>query len=66
MKFYSQFNQDRYMFETFFKENKKGFFVDIGAHDGITGNNTKFFEEIGWSGVCVEPLPFIFEKLKKK
>lgn len=43
---------------------EKGYFVDIGAHDGVTGNNTKFFEELGWEGVCIEPLPAAFEKLK--
>ena len=25
-------------------ENFKGFYVDIGAHDGLSGNNTKYFE----------------------
>ncbi len=42
----------------------KGFFVDIGAHDGITGNNTKYFEDKGWSGICIEPIPSVFEQLK--
>lgn len=43
----------------------KGFFVDIGAHDGIDGNNTVYFEKKGWSGVCIEPHPDVFESLKK-
>jgi FkbM family methyltransferase len=42
-----------------------GFFVDIGAHDGIVGNNTKLLEELGWSGICIEPHPRVFESLKK-
>jgi FkbM family methyltransferase len=29
------------------------------------GNNTFLFEKIGWSGVCIEPIPSVFEKLKK-
>jgi 1-aminocyclopropane-1-carboxylate deaminase len=28
------------------KEIKNGFFIDIGAHDGITGNNTEFLERL--------------------
>lgn len=44
---------------------EKGYYVDIGAHDGITGSATKYFEELGWDGVCVEPLPAVFEQLKK-
>lgn len=40
-----------------------GFFVDIGAHDGISLSNTKFLEEIGWEGICIEPHPNVFKKL---
>jgi len=64
MEFYSQFNQDRFLYENFFKSKKNGFFLDIGAHDGVSGNNTLFFEKIGWSGICIEPIPSVFEKLK--
>ena len=46
-----------------FDNKTKGFFVDIGAHDGVTINNTKFLEDLGWSGVCIEPNPIVFEKL---
>lgn len=45
-------------------ENFKGFYLDIGAHDGVSGNNTKYFEEKGWEGVCIEPHPLVFEQLK--
>jgi len=35
-----------------------GYFVDIGAHDGITNSNSYIFEKyFGWSGICVEPNP---------
>lgn len=44
---------------------EKGYFVDIGAHDGVTGSATKYFEELGWEGVCVEPLPKVFEQLSQ-
>jgi len=45
--------------------NKRdGFFIDIGAHNGIDGSNTKYLEELGWSGICIEPHPLVFEKLK--
>ena len=43
---------------------RSGVFVDIGAHDGVDGSNTKYFEEIGWKGICVEPHPIVFQKLK--
>ena len=64
--FYSQFDQDRYVYEQFFKNKTDGVFVDIGAHDGIIESNTYFFEkQLGWKGICVEPLPEVFENLKK-
>lgn len=46
-----------------FNFNPNGFFIDIGAHDGISLSNTKFLEEIGWDGICIEPHPNVFKKL---
>jgi FkbM family methyltransferase len=65
-EFYSQFGQDRYLFEKFFKEKKNGVFVDVGANDGVTFNNSYFFEKnLGWTGICVEPIPKVFAQLQK-
>jgi FkbM family methyltransferase len=65
MEFYSQFEQDKYLYNTHFQNiHSPGYFVDIGAHDGITGNNTFLFEQLGWDGICFEPLPLVYEKLK--
>jgi FkbM family methyltransferase len=44
---------------------KKGFYIDIGANDGISGSNTYIFEQIGWNGICIEPLPNIYKMLKR-
>jgi FkbM family methyltransferase len=65
IKGYSQYQQDLYIRETFFRDKNKGIFVDIGAHDGRTFSNTLLFEELGWDGICIEPLPHIFQKLKQ-
>lgn len=62
MKKYSQDGQDLFVFDIF-KNKTNGVFVDIGAHDGITLSNTFLLEQNGWNGLCVEPLPKIFEKL---
>ena len=35
MAYYGQYEQDRFLYETFFKNKKNGVFVDIGAHDGL-------------------------------
>lgn len=55
MKYYSQYDQDKWLFENYFKDKKTGFFLEIGADDGIDKSNTKFFEELGWDGMCIEP-----------
>jgi FkbM family methyltransferase len=62
--FYSQFSQDRLLYEKVFKHHKKGIFMDIGAHDGVSLNNTLFFErELNWYGVNVEPIRDVYDKL---
>jgi len=63
-KYHSQWSQDRYLEESIFKGHTKGVFVDVGAHDGVTINNTLFFEkERGWTGINVEPIKSVYDKL---
>lgn len=62
--YYSQFEQDKIVYECYFKNKTDGYFIDIGTHNGIDFSNTKFFEDIGWTGVCVEPNPIIFKQLQ--
>jgi hypothetical protein len=52
---YSQLGQDLWVLEsTNFK--KGGYFIDIGAYDGIFHSNTYLLEtEYEWDGVCIEP-----------
>jgi FkbM family methyltransferase len=65
MKFYSQFQQDKFAYENYFKNKQNGFFVDIGAYDGECDSNSLFFENLGWKGICIEPNPEMFEKMIK-
>lgn len=63
--FYSQSGQDHFLNTYIFKGHTHGIFVDVGAHDGKTFNNTLFFEETyNWTGLNVEPIPNVYEKLK--
>jgi len=48
----------------FFKGKTCGFYVDIGANDGINGSTTFWAEQIGWNGICVEPQKSTFERMK--
>ena len=64
MKFYSQSGQDQFLLENFFKGKRGGTFVDVGAYDGEKFSNSAFLERsMGWTGLCIEPLPSAFEKL---
>jgi len=63
--YYSQKGQDKYLNEYLFKNKINGIFVEVGAHDGISFSNTYFFEKhLNWRGLCIEPNPNIFNKLK--
>lgn len=59
-EYYSHQGQDALVHRLFFanKPKKSGFFVDLGAFDGITWSNSLFFEQrLGWDGLCVEASP---------
>ena len=57
-KFYNQFGQDKYCLHHFLRETTTGFFLEIGADDGVDKNNNLFFEEtLGWNGICIGPSP---------
>src|SRR5579872_2283862 len=64
--YFSQRGQDKFLHEEIFKGKKSGFFIEIGAHDGISFSNTYYFEKyFGWTGICIEPNADIFNKLKE-
>lgn len=61
--YYSQNGED-FLLWKIFGDKKDGYYVDIGAHDGIFFSNTYGFDLAGWSGICVEPHPFFYDLLK--
>jgi FkbM family methyltransferase len=64
MKHYSQYKQD-YFIDFLFKKKQTGIFLDIGAYDGVKFSNTYFFEKHrNWNGICIEPNPVVFKRLK--
>jgi FkbM family methyltransferase len=66
MKFYGQKGEDYIIFEKFFINKKDGIFIELGAMDGLIYSNTKFFEDtLNWTGILIEPNPYLFKKLIK-
>jgi FkbM family methyltransferase len=49
----------------YFKDKIEGFFVECGASDGLHLSVCKHFEDKGWTGINIEPVPESFEKLIK-
>jgi len=61
---YSQFGQDRWVVNLL-RGKRNGFFLEMGAADGICISNTLLLEkEYGWTGILIEPTRS-FEKLVK-
>jgi FkbM family methyltransferase len=62
--FYSQDKQDSFLEQNVFMGFKNGIFIDVGAHDGVSFNNTLFFEKNhDWTGVNIEPIKLVFDNL---
>lgn len=60
--YYSQFGEDKWLCDNI-NLPPKGFFIDVGAADGITNSNTFLLEKRGWIGICIDPDPRHSKKL---
>ncbi len=67
MKFIGQKGQDKWVIDDIFNFKKNGYFVDLAASDGLTGNNTYLLEKhFSWKGICIEPNPKYHLKLHQR
>ena len=53
----SEIGQDKWVIFRMFPGVTNGFFLDVGSGHGTIGSNTKALEELGWTGICVDPFP---------
>ena len=61
--FHSQFGQDLKVLKHY-NNKKKGFFIEIGAFDGLINSNSYILEKKHqWQGICIEPIPTFFKEL---
>jgi hypothetical protein len=51
----AQFGEDRVLWNIF-RGRCNGFFVEVGAYDGVHLSNTYFLEQLGWRGLLIEPI----------
>jgi len=62
---YSQDGQEQFVIE-YLKGLRNGYFLDIGAYDGIEFSNTFMLEtEYNWNGLLVECDPAVVSRLKQ-
>lgn len=63
---YSQFGQDIHALLSVYKGKRDGYFIEVGAYDGIESSNTYLMEkDYNWKGICVECNPEKYNMLKK-
>jgi len=62
--FYSQIGQDEYYVKNIIDYKTNGYYVDVGAHDGIKLSNTYYLEKnLNWTGICIEANEELHQKL---
>jgi FkbM family methyltransferase len=59
-------NGEELLLWNFFDGKREGFFIEVGAFDGVTFSNTYFFEAIGWTGLLIEPIPEFFGECRTR
>ena len=60
---YSQLAQDLWVLAAL-QHKRDGYFIEVGAYDGVNLSNTLLLEHAGWTGILVEPNPDAFSLLK--
>ncbi len=62
---YSQYGEDL-IIDKLLNLKDKGFYIDVGAFDPESLNNTKLFFDRGWKGINIDPNPDTIRKFNEK
>ena len=62
-RYYGQMGED-FLLAKYFEFRRDGFFLDVGAFDGVHLSNSYMFEKLGWQGICVEPSEVNFSRCR--
>lgn len=60
------YEQENRLKEEFFGHSATGFFVEVGANDPEQWSQTFHLEQLGWSGILVEPQPHLAELARQR
>lgn len=53
---FAQHGEDTLLWQIF-GGRRRGYYIEVGAYDGVTFSNTYLLEQRGWQGILVEPSP---------
>ena len=65
-EYFSQSKEDEILYDLFFSQAtpSEGFFLEMGALDGVRFSNTLWYERcLGWNGMLLEPNPNNYKRL---
>lgn len=62
--FRSEFGEDSLIWQLLDRQ-ATGFFIEVGAYDGVTLSVSAAFEAIGWTGLLIEAIPERYETCKR-
>ena len=56
-RFHADYGQDKWIIRAVFPGVTNGYYVDVGAADGVLSSNTRALDDLGWTGLCIDPFP---------
>ena len=56
---------DKILLDRYFPNTLTGVFMEAGANDGLFLSSCKLFEDIGWTGINIEPSHRLYQKLQE-
>jgi FkbM family methyltransferase len=59
--YHGGYQQDRWIASVVFPDVTDGFYVDVGAGDGVRQSNSKALDDLGWKGIAIDPFPTSME-----
>lgn len=65
IEFRSQFGEDLWVWDVLGGQTS-GFFIEVGAFDGVSYSVTYALEAMGWNGLLIEAIPAKFEKCRAR
>lgn len=52
------------LYEIYLGKRREGFFVEVGAYDGLSWSNSSCLAKVGWAGLLIEPVPHFAQKCR--